>query len=141
MITAAWIMTAAIWASPGAPAADAGATSAPPPARRVIVAACTAETPQAGAVFSGTVLQVIDGRTLCVAQGPAPRDWVLVRLADVQDRRARGALMAASFARKIDCTAGRRQGGGVLATCAADGVTLGELTRTDAVKAAGRAWR
>src|SRR4051812_16540882 len=64
---------------------------------------CTAAAPAQGQQLTGVVLQVIDGATLCVAHGPLPSQWVLVRLAGPQDIHARGALMAAAFAKQVIC--------------------------------------
>src|SRR5581483_5262999 len=88
-------------ACPPAPAPGASPQPtrfAPPPP-----AACTAAAPARGVSFTGTVLQVIDGRTLCVAFGPSPDQWVRVRLTDVGPALPRGALMATAFAREVTC--------------------------------------
>ena len=106
-----------------------------PPAR------CTALAPESGQVFSGPVMQVIDGRTLCVADGPTPDQWVRVRLADIYDRENRGALMAATFAKDVICTADRRDGEGVVGRCVFDGSALGQLVGTDEVRAQAADWR
>jgi hypothetical protein len=104
-------------------------------------AACTAASPAAGEVFSGPVLQVIDGRTLCVADGPTPDRWVRVRLSDIPEGRARGALMAAAFAKDVICTADRRDREGVVGRCVFDGAPLGQLVRSDEVRAQAASWR
>ncbi len=121
-----------------APAVPADAA---PPARISIVAACTAAAPAAGASFSGPVLQVIDGRTLCIAEGPTPDRWIRVRLADVHDREARGALMAASFARDLACTAVRRDEDGVVASCTLSGARLGEVVGGETATVQAASWR
>lgn len=104
-------------------------------------AACSAEAPAAGSVFSGPVLQVIDGRTLCVADGPTPDHWVRVRLADVAAGRSRTALMAAVFAKDVICVADRRDGQGVVGRCVFNGSALGQLVRSDEVRAQAASWR
>src|SRR5581483_4153148 len=84
-------------------------------------AACTAARPAHGQSFTGTVLQVIDGRTLCVAFGPTPEQWVRVRLTDAGPGLQRGALMATAFAREVTCVADAADGedasGGVTGVC------------------------
>jgi hypothetical protein len=104
-------------------------------------AACTATAPEAGAVFSGPVLQVIDGRTLCVADGPTPDHWVRVRLSDIPQGEARGSLMAAAFAKDVICIADKRDRDGVVGRCIFDGSPLGDLVRSDEIKAQAASWR
>jgi hypothetical protein len=106
------------------------------PDRPSLVAACTAEEPSPGQAFSGSIIQVIDGRTLCVAKGPSPEQWILVRLEG--DGGGRGALMAAAFAKPVACLARERTGRGLLAQCAIDGVDLSQASRTQAVSASWR---
>ena len=108
---------------------------------RIPPAACTGAAPASGAVFSGPVLQVIDGRTLCVADGPTPDRWVQVRLSDVMDRSQRSAMMAAVFAKDVICTAERRDGQGVVGRCVFDGASVGELVQSDDIKAQAASWR
>ena len=94
--------------------ASLSVTQAPPacPTRPSLAVACTAAAPDRGQEISGPVLEVIDGRTLCVALGPTPDQWVRVRLADVGPDASRAALVAAVFARQLDCmTIGREADG------------------------------
>ena len=88
------------------------------------MASCAAAPPPVGARFSGPVLQVMDGSTLCVALGPTPERWVKVRLADAEAGVSRAQLMTSSFARRVECAVVRRGGDGVVAVCKADGVSL-----------------
>jgi hypothetical protein len=104
-------------------------------------APCTAAAPAAGEVFSGPVMQVIDGSTLCVADGPTPDHWIRVRLSDVSGPAAWGALMAAAFSKDVICIADRRDGQGVVGRCVFNGDPLGELVRTDAIKTQAPSWR
>ncbi len=101
------------------------------------VAPCGGAVPHAGALLHGPALHVIDGDTLCVAQGPEPSTWVAVRLADVPDTTAWGTLMAAAFALTLDCQVIARG----VARCTIDGRPLGQIVRQPAVRAAGQAWR
>jgi hypothetical protein len=110
------------------------------------VAACTAAPPARGVSFSGTVLQVIDGRTLCVASGPTPDQWVRVRLSDAAAGLPRGALMATAFSREVTCVAGppdaeTASGGGVTAVCVVDGRSVGEAASQPDATAQAADWR
>ncbi len=81
-------------------------------------AVCSAPAPEPGAVIAGPVLQVMDGRTLCVAQGPVPSQWVRVTLADEGGAADRGSLQAAVFAKRLVCTVASKDAGGAVARCA-----------------------
>lgn len=109
--------------------------------RSTIVAACSAALPKRGSVFSGPVLQVLDGTTLCVAEGPTPEQWIRVRLEGAGRTASRGALMAASFAKDIICTSRRRVDQTVIARCEFDGDDLAMLAATAAAKTEGPSWR
>lgn len=102
---------------------------------------CTAAAPAEGQQLTGVVLQVIDGATLCVAHGPLPSQWVLVRLAGPQDIHARGALMAAAFAKDVTCTVQAAARQGVVARCETDGHDLGALSRTRVTAEEAARWR
>ena len=96
-------------------AALAGVAHATPAAA---VTVCSAPTPPPGAEISGPVLQVIDGRTFCLAEGPTPASWLKVTLAGSAGAGDRSDLMAAAFARRVTCVVSRRDDDGVLARCA-----------------------
>ena len=100
-------------------AASLSVAPAPPscPIRPSLAVACTAAAPDPGQEISGPVLEVIDGRTLCVALGPTPDQWVRVRLADGAPDASRAALVAAVFARKLDCMAISPDADGARAVC------------------------
>jgi len=108
---------------------------------RPAMAPCTAAAPARGASFSGTVLQVIDGRTLCVAAGPTPADWVRVRLTDAPDDQARGALMAAAFAKSVVCVATSADEDGARGVCLADGISVAAAAHDPDATAQAAAWR
>jgi hypothetical protein len=116
---------------------------APQPARLdpAAAAACTAAPPAHGEAFSGTVLQVIDGRTLCVASGPTPDRWVRVRLTDAGADLPRGALMATAFAREVSCVADAPDAEGVTAVCIVDGRSVGEAASSPDATAQAADWR
>jgi hypothetical protein len=123
--------------------ASLGATPSPSPrepAVRPPQARCTAAANQAGEV-SGAVLQVIDGRTLCVAFGPTPDQWLQVRLADARADTPRGALMAAAFARNVACTVRRTDALGAVGVCSADGVSVARMAQEPAARAQAASWR
>ena len=122
------------------PAAPVG-PSTPVVLQRPAVAACTAAAPSPGASFSGTVLQVIDGRTLCVASGPSPDQWVRVTLTDAGPNTGRGALMAAAFAKEVVCVAGAADGDGVAAVCMAGARSLGRAATEPEATAQAADWR
>jgi hypothetical protein len=125
------------------PPASAPPASAPQPARLAppTAAACTAASPARGQSFSGTVLQVIDGHTLCVATGPTPDQWVRVRLSDADPGLPRGALMAAAFSREVTCVADRQEGDGVSAVCIVDGHSVGRAAASPDATAQAADWR
>lgn len=85
------------------------------------IADCSAAAPAVGQRFKGAVLQVIDGQTLCVAQGPTPKDWIRVRIAGAGPRSSWEALMAASFGQDMSCLAVKAARLGVEARCSVDG--------------------
>lgn len=104
-------------------------------------ATCGAKRPVAGEAFSGFVLQVMDGDDLCVAKGPTPREWTRIHLAGVPQTSTRGALMAASFAQKVECVALESHAADTVASCSLDGAPLSQIVRRPSVQAAGAAWR
>ena len=102
---------------------------------------CQGSQPAVGQTFSGFVLQVMDHDSLCIAKNPTPTAWVQVRLTDFPPATTRGALMAASFAQKIDCITVARDADRVVAKCSAASVPLGRLVRLPEIRAAGERWR
>jgi hypothetical protein len=92
------------------------------------LAACGAKAPAAGALVRGPVLQVIDARTLCVALGPLPQEWLQLRLA----RGPHGAQAQTMFAQTVTCKVAARQSGPALAVCAvasSGGAALAQLAQ------------
>ena len=106
-----------------------------------ITAACTAKAPASGQTFHGAVLQVIDGHTLCVAQGPDPETWIRVSMAAIPRETTRGALMAATFAKPITCVAGPGSPSGATARCVLDGRELASLVAKRSIIKASYDWR
>jgi hypothetical protein len=110
-IVAVMVAAAALGgAQPASAAADQRPAAQP--------AVCSAPAPEPGAVIAGPVLQVIDGRTVCVAQGPVPSQWVKVTLADARGAADRTSLQAAVFAKRLVCTVASKDAGGAVARCA-----------------------
>ena len=108
----------------------------------VLAQTCRAQAPAAGQTISGPVLHVIDGRTLCIAQGPTPDQWIPVRISPAVAALPadRDRLMAAAFAQSLEC---RITGGGAvkLATCTVAGRPLDALLAEPATITQAKAWR
>lgn len=98
-----------------------------------------------GAHFSGPVVHVIDGDSLCVAIGDGPAAWVEVRLADFHapeiaaagGAAAKAALSRLAMGREADCTANMRTYDRIAARCRIDGQAVGDLMRTAGVVEGG----
>ena len=103
---------------------------------------CRAPAPAAGQTISGPVMHVIDGRTLCVAQGPTPDQWIPVRISPAVAALPadRERLMAAAFSQSLTC---RITGGGAvkIATCTLSGRPLESLLAEPATITQAKAWR
>lgn len=130
-----WAIVAVIGVARAGPAPAQLCPSRPP------MAACSAPAPERDVLFSGTVLQVIDGSSLCVAFGVTPDQWVRVRLDDAALHGPRGALMAAAFARHVDCVATGRDEDGVRAVCIYEGMSVARAAQTPAARAQAADWR
>ena len=115
--------------------------SAPASLSNGAVVKCGARIPAAGEPFAGPVLHVIDGRTLCVAQGPAPSQWIRVTLADAPAGNPRSVLMAMAFARRIVCVAKAVDEDGAVATCGLAEAPLKSLIASPGLRAEGVFWR
>jgi hypothetical protein len=122
--------------APIAPPAYQVCPSRPPPA------ACVAPLPRVGDLVVGPVLQVVDGRNLCVALGPTPQQWVAVEIADAPADVPRGALMAAVFGQTIACVVTERgPDGAARALCVKGGESVGRLADAPEARAQAAAWR
>lgn len=106
-----------------------------------MVAECSAHAPAGGRWFSGAVLEVIDGRTLCVALGPTPAEWVRVRITGISPRSTRQALLAASFARTVVCSPAGASALDLEARCTVDGEALDAAVTAGDVQEQALAWR
>jgi micrococcal nuclease len=90
-----------------------------------------------GRAFSGPVVYIGDGDSLCVAVGPTQGDWVEVRLADFYapelaapgGRQAKAALERIAMGRRVECVAQHRSYDRVVSRCTLGGVSLGDRMR------------
>ena len=87
-------------------------------------------------VISGPVLEVPQAGVISVALGPRPDQWVQVRLAGAEhlDRKR---LMAAAFAKRVDCIVDARG----LGACRLAGEDLAAVAASDSVKLVAASWR
>ena len=102
-----------------------------------------------GERFSGPVVHVGDGDSLCLAVGPRRgADWVEVRLADFYapelkatgGREARDTLKRITAGRRVDCVSRGRSWDRVAADCRVAGRGLGDQMRAAGVREGGRGW-
>ncbi|KQY28262.1 hypothetical protein ASD21_16170 [Caulobacter sp. Root1455] len=115
---------------------------APALAQTSLAQTCRAPAPAAGQTVSGPVLHVIDGRTLCIAQGPTPDRWIPLRISPAWAALPvdRDRLMAATFAQSLTC---KITGGGAVktATCTLAGRSLEALLTEPATITQAKTWR
>ena len=115
---------------------------------------CTA-IPDSGAIpaylsfdktFSGPVVEVIDGDSLCVAVGPRTgADWVEVRLADffapelstASGRSAKAALTRIAYGKHATCVAGAGTYDRIAARCRVNGQAIGDLMLAAGIREGG----
>lgn len=103
---------------------------------------------QPGRGFSGPVVRVLDGDSLCVAVGDGPTSWVEVRLADFYAAEssspggpaAKAALERIALGKIASCTAGRQSYDRVISTCFISGRAVGEMMRAANVPEGGRGY-
>jgi endonuclease YncB( thermonuclease family) len=101
-----------------------------------------------GATFSGKVVYVGDGDSLCVAVGPGPQQWVEVRLADFYapelhdagGEQAKATLSRLAYGRQATCIAEHQSYDRMVAACKIDGRSVGDMLRAAGVKEGGRAY-
>ncbi len=102
-----------------------------------------------GRTFSGPVVYVADGDSLCVAIGSGQQNWVEVRIADfyapelyAQGGQAAKATMARiAMGRVVACRADHRSYDRIVAVCSLGGVSLGERMRRAGMTEGGRGRR
>ncbi len=127
------------WTGSGAAAIALAALALAAPAAAQI---CRAPAPAVGQTVSGPVMSVIDGRTLCVAQGPTPDRWIPLRISPSVTALPsdRERLMAAAFAQSLNC---KITGGGSVkaANCTLAGRPLEALLAEPATIIEAKTWR
>ena len=90
-----------------------------------------------GKAFSGPIVYIGDGDSLCVAIGQGPGAWVEVRLADFYapelaapgGREAKDTLDRIAMGKRVDCVAQHRSYDRVVSRCTLGGVSLGDRMR------------
>jgi endonuclease YncB( thermonuclease family) len=101
-----------------------------------------------GQSFSGPVVQVLDGDSLCVAVGKGPQNWVEVRLSDFYAPEshepggpgAKAALSRIALGKVASCVSKNRTYDRIAARCTIGGRTLGALLTAEGVAQGGRAY-
>ena len=98
-----------------------------------------------GKAFSGPIVYVGDGDSLCVAVGPTQGDWVEVRLADFYapelsapgGREAKAALERIAMGKRVVCQAQHRSYDRVVAVCSHREVSLAVRMRQAGIREGG----
>lgn len=128
------------WARSGAAAVALAALYLAAPA---FAQTCRAPAPAVGRTVTGPVLHVIDGRTLCVAQGPTPDHWIPLRISPNAPALPvdRERLMAATFSQSLTCRITGAQGAVKIASCTVGGRSLEALLTEPATITQAKTWR
>jgi endonuclease YncB( thermonuclease family) len=98
--------------------------------------------------FSGRVVYIGDGDSLCVAQGPSHEDWVEVRLEDfyapeLQEpggEQAKATLTRLVYGHTLTCRPRKQSYDRIVATCFDGGRSVGDMMRAAGVQEGGRGW-
>jgi endonuclease YncB( thermonuclease family) len=101
---------------------------------------------QPGKSFSGPVVRVLDGDSMCVALGDSPSQWVEVRLVDFYAAElgssggpaAKAALETVALGKVTECKAGPQSYDRVVSACRIGGRAVGDLMRAKGVPEGGR---
>ena len=104
---------------------------------------------RSGEVFSGSVVYVGDGDSLCVALGPSQSQWAEVRLSDfyapeLHDAggpEAKTTLSRLVEDKQVECVAEHRSYDRVVAVCRLRDQSVGDLMRSAGVPEGGRGRR
>ena len=104
---------------------------------------------KSGQVFSGPVVYVGDGDSLCVALGTSHAQWAEVRLADFYapelhdagGAEAKKTLSRLVKGKRVDCVAEHRSYDRVVAVCRLRDRSVGDLMRSAGVQEGGRGVR
>lgn len=103
------------------------------------------ESLRQGATFSGPVVYVGDGDSLCIAMGEGPQRWVEVRLEDFYAPElhgpagptAKAALIRLAMGKRATCRADHQSYDRIVARCEIGGRSLGDLMRAAGVAEGG----
>ena len=103
---------------------------------------------QPGRSFSGPVVRVLDGDSLCVAVGSGPASWVEVRLVDFYAPEssapggpgARAVLERIAMGQTAHCTAGPQSYDRVVSACTIGGRSIGQMMKAAGVQEGGRGY-
>ena len=104
---------------------------------------------QRGATFSGAVVYVGDGDSLCVGNSRDPLTWIEVRLADFYaaelhapgGAEAKATLERVTRGQRLVCTANHRSHDRVVAVCRVSSDSVGSLLRRAGEREGGNAYR
>lgn len=99
-----------------------------------------------GSAFSGPVVYIGDGDSLCVAVGSGPERWVEVRVADYyapelntpEGKRAKATLERLVRGKRAVCRAGKRSCDRIVAHCEVGGRSIEEQMTASGVAEGGR---
>lgn len=128
------------WARSGAAAIALAALAFGAPA---LAQTCRAPAPAVGQTVTGPVLHVIDGHTLCLAQGATPDRWIPLRITPTAPALPidRERLMAAAFAQSLTCKITGDRGPVKTASCTIAGRSLEALLTEPATVTQAKTWR
>jgi len=95
--------------------------------------------------FSGPVVYVGDGDSLCVAIGAGAQNWVEVRIADFyapelsspEGPKAKAALERITDGKAVECIADHQSYDRVVAVCKVSGVSIGDKMRAAGITEGG----
>lgn len=98
-----------------------------------------------GSRFSGPVVYVGDGDSLCVGVGSGPEGWVEVRVSDFYapelhdpgGEQAKAVLERIALGKQAECTAQHRSHDRVVALCRIDGVSIGDRMEAAGIEEGG----
>ena len=98
--------------------------------------------------FSGRVVYIGDGDSLCVAQGSSREDWIEVRLEDFYapelhdpgGEAAKATLSRLVYGHTLTCHPRKQSYDRIVATCFDGGRSVGDMMRAAGVQEGGRGW-
>jgi micrococcal nuclease len=107
---------------------------------------CEGKLPKRGEVFTGKVVYVGDGDSLCTGNSDDPKTWIEVRLADYYapelheegGEAAKQMLSAVARGKNLTCTARNRSYDRIVAECTLNGNSIGAILRQSGLREGGR---